>query len=158
MKVHQNVSILAYSFSTVVAGLFVLSTGLFSVPANATIGNPAIRACQQKNGIVELINVSYPKTDQFVFCKFGMASIAGETLARLQGGARPYAVTVYFQEDWVGGFGCEHTGGSVVQGRTLENQLFNFCEYSDGSKIEESTLYHGPQDPSNFMLNHALEN
>lgn len=141
-----------------VLALTTLAAGLVSNSAIAAGSNPAIRACLQKNGIIELVNVSYPKTDQFIFCKFGMAAIGAESLERLQAGARPYAVTNYFQQDWVGGFGCDYAGGTVVQGRTLENQLFNFCEFSDGSKIEESTLYHGPQDPSNFSLNQAIGN
>ncbi len=105
------------------------------------VDGSAIRACVFGRARIEIISLLNAKQSQASTRFFSPLVNEGRAATS---GANPASIN------------CEKNGG---QGKSALDQdgEFSFCSFSDGSMIEEWTLFRGPNDIENAKLKAALE-
>ena len=103
-------------------------------------------------------------------CKFGRALIEEWTFFRAVSGEKQEAVEAYKKNireipasstsvhvaNPAVGY-CVKVGGKIINVKEIPNQgEIGLCKFSDGSEIDEWTLFYGPSDSDHLEFNKAL--
>lgn len=132
------------------SALTILSAPVF---ANS---NPWMRACRIEAGQFWVLKAG---NQDYVMCFFGDFAIGAEALFKFKTKAgMPEAVIAYKNRNASSARGgiCGSYDAESVQGKDSQGQVFNLCQFSDDSLIEETTLWMGPGSPSSQGLDKAL--
>lgn len=119
--------------------------------------SPARRVCRTEGGQFWILNVG-PK--EMVMCFFGQAAVGAHALYtfKTRSGHELEAIAAYRQHEpsALRGGVCGAYDAEAVTGKDTAGQTFTICKFSDGSLIEGTTLWLGPEAPENDGLNKAL--
>lgn len=127
----------------------ILTTGL---PALAAVRN----LCQAQKA--ELKEVSKDEKE-YSLCLFGEAMVGADTLSKAQEKKSIPEALVAFkkgQTTKLAGGVCGSFGASLLEAQDSTGTNYNLCEFSDGSLIEETTLWLGPDSIIGEKLNRIL--
>jgi len=145
-------------FTTLVGICFAVLTA----PAAFALPNPYSVNCANLGGSTQNLNAA---AGQAGFCRFGRAMINERTLYDATRALTTVdAVQTYLRHPnlTVGINGnpaslyCGAVGGSTLAFTDDAGNAVGICSFSDGSSIEEWTLYRGPSDSTNSRLTAVL--
>lgn len=134
------------------AGMIIFA-GVSSFAAN---NNPWMRACRIEAGQFWVLKAG---TVQYSMCFFDDSAIGAETLFLFKSNAGvSEAVLAYKNRNASAARGgiCGSFDAEAIQGKDTEGQTFNICKFSDGSLMEETTLWLGPGAGTTQGLDKAL--
>ncbi len=135
--------------------MLFIAVALLSSSAFA-IKNPLIRACSIEAGQFWVVK---EKNQDYALCFFGDVAIGAEALFFFKSKSRmPESVLAYKNRTSSSARGgiCGSYDAESLQGKDTKGEVFNLCVFSDGSLIEETTLWLGPGSPSTQALDKAL--
>lgn len=119
--------------------------------------SPARRVCRTEGGQFWILN---PGPQEMVMCFFGQAAVGARALFtfKTRSGREMKAIEAYRQHDpsSVRGGVCGSYEAEAVTGKDTTGQTFTICKFSDGSLMEGTTLWLGPDARENEQLNKAL--
>ena len=134
------------------AGMIIFA-GVSSFAAN---NNPWMRACRIEAGQFWVLKAG---SEEYSMCFFGESAVGAEALFQFKSkSATPEAVVAYKNRNASSARGgiCGSFDAEVLQGKDTDGQTFNVCKFSDGSLIEETTLWLGPGAGTTLGLDKAL--
>ncbi|WP_291515737.1 hypothetical protein [Bdellovibrio sp. ArHS] len=133
--------------------IMIIFAGFMAQAAN---NNPWMRTCRIDQGRFWTVKVP---GDEQALCLFGDAGIGAETffLFKTNSGV-PEAIHAYKNRNSSSPRGgvCGAFDAELVEGKDTTGRSFNLCQFSDGSLIEETTLWLGAGSGSNEALDNAL--
>lgn len=130
---------------------------MFASSAFAANNNPWMRACRIEAGQFWVLKTE--SNSELVMCFFNNAAIGAEALFLFksnQGVSKSIQAYKNRKSSGARGGVCGSFGATLVQGSDAEGQEFNICRFSDGSVIEETTLWLGPGAGGHGALDRAL--
>lgn len=117
--------------------------------------NPWMRSCRIEQGQFWLVKAQ----KELALCLFDDAAIGAETLFLYKTNQKkPLAVAAYLNRESAATRGgvCGTYDAELLEARDGQGQSFNLCKFQDGSFIEETTLWLGPDSGSTDALDKAL--
>lgn len=115
--------------------------------------NPLMRTCVRLGGQFWAPQKE-DKSDDLPLCFFGAAGIGASALLSFKTGQGPYqSIRVY---KTASGRACEQAGAVTVRGQDTNGQIFEVCEFRDGSLVEKNTLLRGRGASANAGLDQVL--
>lgn len=131
---------------------FVMTLSGAAFAANS---NPWMRVCRIDQGLF----LDLQGDQEYVMCFFDNAGVGAEDFFKFKTKVGlTQALQAYknrsssVDADQI----CEQTGAKAVQGSDSQGQVFDVCQFKDGSLIEAVTLWQGPGAPENEKLDQAL--
>ncbi len=120
------------------AALF-FSISVFSLVSDAALRNP----CHPRKA--ELVELTQGE-NEINLCLFGEALVGAETLQKASEKNSPDAVKAFQkgQRERVSGGVCGSFGAELVEAKDSKGNQYNLCRFPDGSVMEETTLWLGP--------------
>lgn len=145
----------------------VLALSLARSSLATAMGNPASEFCDSLNGqhaaLSENLEYANAHIPQESICRFGEAGVEEWTLTRYLSLGEPQQAIRIFLKSSAPKKGmteskyCSAVGGKTTYRFSTENGAkIALCIFSDGSLIDQTTLFNGPKSPKNKILLDAL--
>ncbi len=131
--------------------LLLLTLLVNSIAATAfAVPNPAAENCVENGGVHEVLDSD---AGQFGACRVGKGLIGSWTLFKEMNGAKSIAVEIFFNKkdltlpEYLNPAAnyCSQVGGNIKIYESEAGET-GFCEFKDGSTINQWTLFRGAQE------------